>query len=493
MLMRLDQEPSPPPQTTVIATEEIAISFPRQALDRLPLAEATLWLWSYLFDRDFLDGVFQRHRGRSFEDILTFPDLLDLVADALLQHGGKARPALLRAERDGTLSIKPREFYCKFGRIPEGLSLGLFEEATGRLDGLLPHRFTALALPASLAGLTVVVLDGKKIKDAAKRLLATRGTPGKLYGGKLLAALVPARGLVVAMAADPDGEANDCRLVPQVVPRARARIAGPRLWVADRQFCGFAQIARFLEHGDHFLIRQTKKIHFHPDPARAACTGTDARGRTVVEQWGWLGAPTQKKRPYVRRITLVRPGEEEIVLVSDLLDAEAYPAEDLLGVYLARWGIERVFQQVTEVFALQQLIGSTPRATIFQGVFCMLLYNLIQVVRAQVAAGRPAPCPVESLSSEQIFTDLQRQLIALNELVPPADVAALFPPVVRREDVTGRLGGLLARAWQPYWIKAGNKKPRPKVAPVKQSGAHTSVHKILEAHRREKAEARAPS
>jgi hypothetical protein len=348
-------------------------------------------------------------------------------------------------------------------------------------------------LPASLAKLTVVVLDGKKIKDAAKRLLPVRGTPDKVYGGKLLAALVPARGLVVAMAADPDGEANDCRLVPQVLPRARARIEGPRLWVTDRQFCGFDQMAQFLEHDDHFLIRQTKKIGFHPDPARAGRTGTDRRGRTVIEQWGWLGAPSQRERPYVRRITLVRPGEEEIVLVTDLLDAVTYPAEDLLLVYLARWGIERVFQQVTEVFSLQQLIGSTPRATIFQGAFSMLLYNLIQVVRAQTAAGQPAPCPVESLSSEQIFTDLRRQLIALTELVPPAEVAALFPERVSREDVTGRLGRLLARAWRPYWIKAVNKKPRPKMAPAKQSGAHTSVHKILEAHRRKKAEAEVPS
>src|SRR3954452_5071393 len=119
----------------------------------------------------------------------------------------------------------------------------------------------------------------------------------------------------------------------------------------------------------------------------------------------------------------------------------------------------------------------------------MLLDNLIRVERARTAAGRPAPCPAESLSCEPIFTDLRRQLIALTELVPPAGVAALLPGRVSREDVTGRLGGLLARAWQPSWIKAVNKKPRPKMAPAKRSGAHTSVHKILEAHRRKKAEA----
>ena len=74
--------------------------------------------------------------------------------------------------------------------------------------------------------MTVTILDGKKIKKVAKRLWPVRGRPGKVVGGKMLAAYLPAEGLAVALAADPDGEANDIRLVPEVVPRARARMAG---------------------------------------------------------------------------------------------------------------------------------------------------------------------------------------------------------------------------------------------------------------------------
>lgn len=63
-------------------------------------------------------------------------------------------------------------------------------------------------------------------------------------------------------------------------------------------------------------------------------------------------------------------------------DAAQYPANALFDLYLARWGIERVFQQITEVFHLQTLIGTTPQGTVFQCAFCLLLYNLGQVVRA---------------------------------------------------------------------------------------------------------------
>src|SRR5207248_8164109 len=106
-------------------------------------------------------------------------------------------------------------------------------------------------LPPCLDLFTVVVLDGKKIKNAAKRLLATRGRPGKLFGGKVLAAYLPADGLVVTMAADPDGEANDVRLMPRVMPLARAAVAGPRLWVEDAQFCDLDQAAELTKDGDH--------------------------------------------------------------------------------------------------------------------------------------------------------------------------------------------------------------------------------------------------
>jgi hypothetical protein len=41
---------------------------------------------------------------------------------------------------------------------------------------------------------------------------------------------------------------------------------------------------------------------------------------------------------------LVRPGEETIILLTDLLDAAQYPATALLELYGARWSIERVFQ-----------------------------------------------------------------------------------------------------------------------------------------------------
>ncbi len=454
-------------------------------VQRTPLADATLSLWAYLLKPSVLDKIFRQHRDRSFEDILTFPTLVELIRDALVLHKGSGRQSFQRAKEQGDLPTCEEAAYGKLRRLPIPLSLGFFEDVTELIGPLMPEKAQVARIPASLAEMRVTILDGKQLKKVAKRLKPVRSKAGRVVGGKILVAYLPAEGLAVAMAADPDGEANDIRLMPEVVPRARARISGVRLWVADRQFCDLNQPALLTEQGDHFLIRRSLKTHFHPDPQRPAQTSLDSQGRTVVEEWGWIGAEKDKRRRYVRHIRLIRPGEEEILLVTDLLDNQRYPASDLLEVYLTRWGIERVFQQITEVFELKHLIGSTPEGSVFQAAFCLVLYNLLQVIRAYVAASQ-VDMPVESVSVEQIFLDVQQELTALTKLFPSRMIADWFAEELSREELIARLKILLSGVWTPRYRKAVNKKPRPKVKKPKGSGAHTSVHKVLEAARRKK-------
>ena len=459
--------------------------FAWEALARLPLAEAVLSLWSYVLQPCFLDDLFQRHRGRSYTGTLTFPAFVDLLADALVRHRGSGRASFRAAAEQGTLPTTPEAVYGKLRRLPLALSLGFLEDVTARLLPLLPGAARLHPLPECLGGLTVVIGDGKTIKRVARRLLPARGAAGKVYGGKLLVAYLPASGLVTALTADRDGEANEARLVPDLLPRAQARIPGPRLWVLDRQFCDPVQAQRVLAIGDHFVIRYHKKVHFVPDPARPARTLADAQQREVAEEWGWLGAASNRLRCYVRRLTIRRPGQEAVAIVTDLLDGEAYPAPDLLELYRGRWGIEQVFQQVTEVFELRQLIGSTPEATVFQASFCLVLYNLIQVIRSYVAVSRPQPLPVAAVSAEQLFRDVQEELTALHKVVPAAEVAGCIPQAWAPGGVAERLRQLLGGVWKERWRKAVNRRPRPH-KPKAKGGNHTSVHRLQEAHDQKK-------
>jgi hypothetical protein len=191
----------------------------------------------------------------------------------------------------------------------------------------------------------------------------------------------------------------------------------------------------------------------------------------------------------VRQIHLIRPGAEDVYLVTDLLDETKYPAADLLEVYLKRWEIERVFQKIVEVFHLEHLIGSSPEATIFQASFCLVLYDLLQVMRAFMAAGQ-AELAVDEVSMEKLFDDVAKELTALVVLFPSATIAGWFAGELSRAEVTRRLSQLLGGAWKERYRKAINKKPRPKVKKSRCSGAHTSVQKLLAAKRQKQQESK---
>ena len=164
-------------------------------------------------------------------------------------------------------------------------------------------------------------------------------------------------------------------------------------------------------------------------------------------------------------------------MLTDLLDEEAFPAADLLELYRQRWGIERVFQQVTEVFHLQQLVASSPQGTIFQAAFCLLLYNLLQVQRSYLAAAQQIER--ERISLENLFYDVRRQLIAWNELIPRAWTINHFADALSLSGTQQRLHALLDVQWKPAWLKAPNKKHRAKHLDPPQSGGHTSLQRLL--------------
>ncbi len=446
-------------------------------LDKLPLAEATWLLWHEVLPDHDLEAFYDAHRGRCYRRAFSFANLVYLVNDALCQHGGSAQQTLCRHDQTDLLPATEQAFYGKLRRMPVALSEAFLAEGADRLRPLLPDR-PAVELPPCLRAFRVLILDGKAFKHAAKRLKPVRGQAGRGLGGKALVALEARTGLLVGMTADPDGHANEAKLVPQLLPALRRRLPGTNLWVADQQFGDLAQVRRCTADGDHCVLRLHPKSQFTPDPDRPVCRGVDRLGRAWVEEIGELHSRREGTMT-VRRLTLQRGDAKPLQLVTDLLDGVRYPADELLELYRERWGIEQVFQQVSEVFELRHLIGSHPQAIIFQGALCMLLYNLLQVVRALVAQsqGRAAA----TVSTEALWYDLRRELTALHCLESPDGLLAeLRARGAGLADVAAYLRGRLAAAWTERWVKHPPKKRHYQRRKHKRgTGGHFSIHRIL--------------
>jgi Transposase DDE domain len=464
-------------------------SFEKELMKRSPLAACVLEVCDFLFDDALLDEIWEQHRGRCYEDVLRFADLLRLMRDALVHHGGSAHQLFIELERDEREPVDESNFYRKLSNTPVEVGRALLSRCTARLMELLPSSSPSSssssspllpALPACFDGFALIVGDGKKIKNAAKRLAPTRGYAGKLIGAKALVAMDLRSGMAVAMSDSLDGLSNDVPLVPALIEQLRQLITTrPILSIWDRQFDDLRTLGHLSSRpGDAFLVR-VKQQNYRFDVESSVRT-RDAQGRTVIDEIGVLSTGKGKTAAAikVRRVTLVRNGEDEddVVLLSNLLDRSLFSAADLLELYRRRWGIEQLFQQVTETFSLSHLIGSSPRAVLLQFAYCLLLYNLVQLIKIYVAQDGHVLASV--VSTFYLFNDIRRELQAW-----AYHTDGNWPRHHRNAaQMRVRLEQLLLGSWDPIaYIKASDRQPRPKRAPPKRLlGGHSSVQRLLE-------------
>jgi hypothetical protein len=456
-----------------ILTEVCMDAFQRELMRRSPLAGAVLEIYDFVFDDQLLNSIYDSHRGHCYEDKLVFTDFLRLMRDALLRHGGSAHKLFVQLETDDAEPIDESNFYRKLARTPVEVSRALLRECSGRLATLMP--VSVATLPACFDGFEAIIGDGKRIKNAAKRLKPTRGYSGKLLGAKALVAVNLRSGMAVAMNDSLDGQTNDVPLVQGLMEQLHQIIPRPMLSIWDRQFDDARTFRRLSARpGDAFVVRTHQS---HSIVVESCVQTRDALGRQVLDEIVMMGRGAQAMR--VRRITLLRggPDEEDVALMTNLLERGSFPAADLLELYRRRWGIEEVFQQVTETFSLSHLIGSAPKAVLLQFAYCLLLYNLMQVIKAYVAEDGRVLASVVSMI--YLFSDVREELAAwayhAGDVVWPRqrrDAAAMRQ----------RLAELLEGVWNPVaYTKASDKKRRGKPKKkLRLHGGHTSVQRLLE-------------
>jgi hypothetical protein len=450
-----------------------------EVVARLPLAEAVLRLWRWAADEAFLGAVYEEHRGRSFTRVLSFPLLVHLIADALLVSEASGRETFERAQATGELPVSIQAAYGKLRRMPPRVSEALLTATAARLQALHPGGVLH-EVPECVSDLDVIVIDGKTIKGLQKRLKPLRGVGGGAVGGKALVALHLRSGLVVGLRTALDGNANEVLLTPDVLADVRIGSDRRHLWIGDRANSYVEQVSRLGAGADEFLVRRRADISFEPDPAHADGDGLDFDGRGYRETWGWLSRHKQPRAVYVRHISMTLESDEELCLITSLLDAQAYPAAELLALYRQRWQIERVFQELTQVFGLKPLIGSSPQASIFQFAFCLLLYNTLQIVRAVLAQQQDQP-PAE-VSCSKLLRDVRRQLAAWMLVIGPQLTLHELPLGMTKASLQTWLAQRLHTAWQPYWRK-GPLQKRNTHPPPRGPGKHVSAQRLIDAAR----------
>jgi DDE family transposase len=465
------------------------VAFSATVLEKLPLADSVWRVLRFAMADDWLDDLWARNRGRCYERDLKFSTLAHLISDALLEHDGSGFKSFERAQETAFLPVSITSAYDKLGNLPLAVSETLLEEGTQRMNAVLPEVPAVDPLPDCWADHEVFAADGKAIKHVKRLLKPLRSLQAGILGARASVGLNLRTGLAMAMAGHLDGEAGEAALTEVLLPKFAAAAGAEKTWVLvlDRLYCNRSFPQQVVKAGGHFLIRYCSNTTFVPDPERPAQESRDAHGRRIVQEWGWLGKVETADRQYVRRITKSLPGDKAISVVTDLLDEKKYPAEALLATYRSRWGIETVFHQITDVFSLRHLIGTMPKAVLFQFSFCLLLYNALQVVRAHL--GSHQECETKTISNEKLFDDVKRQMVSVSELVEVETLLALLGTMPTAIELREFLRERLRDTWSDRWWKAkssgrgGHQKVKIRVL-----GNHTSTYRVLQQVHKQKSE-----
>jgi hypothetical protein len=253
-------------------------------------------------------------------------------------------------------------------------------------------------------------------------LQAHFGQPGNQAQGcgfpvaHLLALFHAGTGLLLEVAAAPL-RSQDIAGIAGVLPL----LAAGDVLVADRGFCSFAHLAMLIARGAHAVFRLHQKQIVDFTPGRAHARPGQKRVPKGMPRSRWIragGALDQvveylkpRERPAwmseaeyealpdsiaVRelRYRIDAPGfrTREVTLVTTLVDADAYPADELASLYGTRWRVEEHLKALKQTMEMDVLKCMTVEGVLKELTMYAVAYNLVRVAMGE-AAGRQGVVP----------------------------------------------------------------------------------------------------
>ena len=244
--------------------------------------------------------------------------------------------------------------------------------------------------------------------------------------------------------------------------------------VADRAYADYRLLAYAVARGRHLIVRL-------PRGRFSACEAFWQS--TLPEQEFTLTWPsTPDTRAFVRehglpetlRLRLVRvllPNGETEVLLTTLLDTQAYPAAEFKQVYAWRWREETFFDRFKNIFEVERFSG-TSVAAIEQDVHgVLLLANLERVLSA----------PDEAALQQQAQARDHKTLPQVNHAVSYVALVERVVPLLTAGQADAAVLAELHHLFRtnPTRIRPARQVPRPPLKYAHRLRFHKYVKKLL--------------
>jgi hypothetical protein len=305
--------------------------------------------------------------------------------------------------------VSPQAYCQARRRLPTGVLHGLFGDLQDRLDpGTHAHAHL-------WHGHRVLLIDGSSFSTPDTPELrehfgtASGQAPGCGFPvAHLLVLFCASTGLLLNVWASPRNT-SDVGLTDE----AHLLMETGDVLVGDDSFSGYPHIASLVARGLHgvFPVHHLRKVDFRP--GRAHCPGGKraVAGRVKSEWVMSLGKRDQivryfkpgqcparmsrerfealpesiRVREIRRRVRLPTGRRVTVTVVTTLLDAKKYPAEEIVRLRLRRWEVETNLAHLKTTMKLDALRSRSIEGVLKELTVIALIYNLVRVVMLEAA------------------------------------------------------------------------------------------------------------
>ena len=335
-------------------------------------------------------------RSPVYTPLVTLWTFLSQVLSA--DHSCREAVARLRAflTADGQPPCAPGTgAYCKARqRLPEKACARLACDVGGELHAKIRDRSVLGGRPVKLVdGLTASMPDTPE--NQAEYPQPPSQKPGLGFPlARMVGLLSLACGAVLDLAIGPYAgkETGETALFRQLW---RSLFPGDVV-VGDRYFASFWDLALLGMRGVDSVFRQHQLRLTRPQRIRRLGRGDYLLRLPKPPRPDWMDRATYDQIPceLIVREVRVRVGVrgfrvQELTLVTTLLDAEQFRAEELAQVYRARWHAELDLRTIKITMQMDVLRSKTPDMVRKEIWMHLLAYNLIRSVMAEAAEGHP--------------------------------------------------------------------------------------------------------
>lgn len=403
-----------------------------------------------------LDDIFADASKRQVSGKLLFSSVVDLLSLVVCRQRKSVNEAYTRAKENFEVSVK--SVYNKLN----GTETQVCRELVRRTAQPLVTVIDALGVKRKpqLAGYQTRIIDGNHLTSTDHRLEVLRYTGSGPLPGQALVVLDPDRMLFVDIFPCEDGEAQERRILPEVIAAAQP----DELYIDDRNFCTTGFLFGLAWQKAFFVTRQHKSTLSWEDETKPKKIGRNEKG-VIYEQL--LHLTNGPHTLTVRRITVkldepTRDGETEINILTNLPsgDANAFKIAEL---YLTRWTIENAFQEIEQALRSEINTLGYPGAALLGFSIAAVMYNVLSVTKWAIEREHSDQVTRDQLSGYYlaaiISEDYGGMMIALPEKDWTKRYSALTPKAFADNL---RACARHVRTDSIRKNKRGPKKPRPK-------------------------------